>query len=97
MHKDMKEGQKAVLNQMKLQHDEKMKTEDAKLNLMAKLAKFVLENYVMPTLISITIFQSIVFFMYYNNTLYDYQFHSFRREEILSFFYSAGTGTPKAY
>ena len=37
MHKDMKEGQKAVLNQMKLQHDEKMKTEDAKLNLMPKL------------------------------------------------------------
>lgn len=26
MHKDMKEGQKAVLNQLKLQHDEKMKT-----------------------------------------------------------------------
>lgn len=44
MHNDTKEGQKTVLNQLKLQHDEKMKTEDAKLNLMAKLVDKIREQ-----------------------------------------------------
>lgn len=37
MYKDMKEGQKEVLDQLKRQHEHKMKTEDAKINLMSKL------------------------------------------------------------
>lgn len=32
MHKDMKEGQKEVLDQLKRQHEQKSKTEDAKIN-----------------------------------------------------------------
>lgn len=37
MHKDIKEGHKKVLDQLKLQHEQRMKTEDAKIMLMTKL------------------------------------------------------------
>lgn len=45
MHKDIKEGQKEVLDQLKRQHEQKkMKTEDAKINLMAKLVDKITEK-----------------------------------------------------
>lgn len=44
MHKDMKEGQKEVLDQLKRQHEQKMKTEDSKINLMAKLVDKITEK-----------------------------------------------------
>lgn len=37
MHKDIKEGHKKVLDQLKLQHEQRMKTEDAKIMVMTKL------------------------------------------------------------
>lgn len=37
MHKYIKEGQKEVLDQPKLQHEQRMKTEDAKIMVMTKL------------------------------------------------------------
>lgn len=40
----MKEGQKDVLDQLKLQHEHKTKTEDAKINLMAKLVDKITEK-----------------------------------------------------
>lgn len=44
MHKDMKEGQKEVLDQLKRQHEQKMKTEDSKINLMVKLGDKITEK-----------------------------------------------------
>lgn len=44
MHKNMKKGQQEVLDQLKRQHEQKMKTEDAKIYLMAKLVDKITEK-----------------------------------------------------